>query len=417
MNDEKRIHAAYPVYDSDGRYSKFAGVSACSLLRNTAAPVTLHLLHNRAFPEESRQKFRELTDRCGQEIRFYDMDARFPGEMAALRQEVPAVALDEGRVGMFYRLFLTALLPPEVHRCLYLDADTVVALDIAELWREATGESGLAAVPESAMSYGAGYTARSGAKKYICDAGLVRYEDYFNAGVLLLDLDRLRQQPRLFPAGIAFLREHPQCEFLDQDILNYLFAGKYHKLPERYNTLVDQEVLVRRRNETGPRIYHYASRILGVDLGNAYNALFFRYFCRSPWCDEDSFRRIFDAAGLAQRRAQMAAQQVLRLMAGKERAFFSRRQNEAALSRLFGRRRQELFLTADDADSLDRLQAAMREGDGARFFLLFVSSYEAVASLLTAAGFTEGEDFLDGMELLAEEQGGYLRGDLFIRQL
>lgn len=122
----------------------------------------------------------------------------------------------------YYRLFLPELLPAEVSRVLYLDTDVVVRQPIEDLWDTDLGCHSLAAVQKPrAGEFG--------------EVGLSRESDYFNAGVLLIDLPRWRSR-RIGAAALEFaLHRSDRIQGHDQSALNHVLAGNWKRLDPRWN--------------------------------------------------------------------------------------------------------------------------------------------------------------------------------------
>lgn len=60
-------------------------------------------------------------------------------------------------------------------------------------------------------------------------------DGYFNAGVLLIDIDWWHEH-NVFDRALALLREDPErYKTLDQDVLNLLYANKVKWLDKKYN--------------------------------------------------------------------------------------------------------------------------------------------------------------------------------------
>jgi lipopolysaccharide biosynthesis glycosyltransferase len=126
---------------------------------------------------------------------------------------------------MWYRFLLAELLP-ELSRVLYLDVDILVADRLDELWAMPLEGMGLAAadnVVELAL------------RPRLETLGLPPGACYFNSGVLLLNLERMRATgatQRLLE--LARLRG---TEFLwpDQDALNLVFGAERAPLHPRWN--------------------------------------------------------------------------------------------------------------------------------------------------------------------------------------
>ena len=141
------IQIAYALSDKNGTYSKFAGASISSILANTGENVTFHLLHDGTISEENRHRFTEMVKDSGSGIYFYDVPARLGKTLEQGREILPEGLDSERYTGVnMYRLLLQEVLSPELDKVIFLDADTIVNLDINELWQTELGDAPLAAV-------------------------------------------------------------------------------------------------------------------------------------------------------------------------------------------------------------------------------------------------------------------------------
>ena len=70
------IHVCFCFADKTGRYAKFAGTAMLSLFDNTAAEVTIHILHDNTLTNDNRDKFNCLAGRYGQHVKFYNEGCR-----------------------------------------------------------------------------------------------------------------------------------------------------------------------------------------------------------------------------------------------------------------------------------------------------------------------------------------------------
>ena len=123
-----------------------------------------------------------------------------------------------------------AMLLPDEQRALWLDCDTIVDWDISALFECDMHGNLYAAVPETEKSKGG--------------------QNYYNTGVLLADLDRLRkeqQEERL----IMYLNVTP-LEFPDQDAINELSRGRIMPLNSTFNACKFTAPV------EAPAIYHFA---------------------------------------------------------------------------------------------------------------------------------------------------------------
>lgn len=121
---------------------------------------------------------------------------------------------------MYYRLLAPLLLPEYMERILYLDPDMLIINSIRPLWEMDLGENTFAAA------------SHSDAFDVVNSVNRVRLgkeHDYFNSGVMLIDLIKARKLIRAEEI-FACVREHAAELLLpDQDVFNYLYG--YNTLP------------------------------------------------------------------------------------------------------------------------------------------------------------------------------------------
>jgi len=71
----------------------------------------------------------------------------------------------------------------------------------------------------------------------IANYGFVPDEGFFNSGVLLMDCDRIRSEFPDYKDLSNLEKLHPHIDnFFDQDRLNQFFAGRWSRLPHKWNT-------------------------------------------------------------------------------------------------------------------------------------------------------------------------------------
>jgi lipopolysaccharide biosynthesis glycosyltransferase len=130
----------------------------------------------------------------------------------------------------FARLLMPQMLPASLGRILYLDADLLVLEDLWDLWNTTLEGALLGAVTD-----GLDIRIKSGA------AGTEeapRVRTYFNAGVLLIDLERWRQE-QVAEKALEYLRQNPGTMYADQDALNVVCDTRWKLLDPRWNTQLD----------------------------------------------------------------------------------------------------------------------------------------------------------------------------------
>ena len=124
------------------------------------------------------------------------------------------------------RIQVGELLPPHVQRCIYLDTDTFVGRDLADLWDIPLHGNSIAMAINDKMAP--------------CDISYVQSlgidpNCWFNAGVAVIDVDAWRRNCAM-DALIRCKRSMPPVLwFSDQDLLSKHFAGRILKLDLSWN--------------------------------------------------------------------------------------------------------------------------------------------------------------------------------------
>lgn len=134
-----------------------------------------------------------------------------------------------------YARLLAPSLFPRHSRIVYLDADTVLDADVAELYDTDLCGAAVGAVRDTAVlsSLVAGYPRRQLRK--LQPLGLHDPFHYFNSGVLVLDLDRMREEDAEVRL-LHVIEEHNELlEHPDQDALNIVFHRQIFPLPVEWN--------------------------------------------------------------------------------------------------------------------------------------------------------------------------------------
>ena len=397
------IHVCFALHDAGGWFSKYVGTAAASVFLHTRRRVMVHLLHDATLTAGNRVRFRELAASFGQRVCFYDVAEQAPQGMAMLRRILPQLVASRFSAASLYRLFLPEVLPPTVHRAVYLDADVILQEDVASLWQEPLGKSCLGAVPEQAIM------GELMVPKVLCQQGLVAPERYFNSGVLLLDVARLRSRQHWLAEGQAFLLAHPGCDCPDQDVLNYFFAADYQALPVRYNRFVELARL-HREPVAATGIYHYAGGQVDALQADGFMRLFWSCFVRTPWCGAKFFLRLFgEVVPAIQNQERLFSRMLFQLDPPCAWVLWGHPDEAETFRQLQQPGQSVRFLPAVDDDGcwrVDRLAADMAAHGQGCLYVLFPPAGLEVFDRLQACGFVENRDFINGRCLLRLEEGG-----------
>ena len=198
-------------------------------------------------------------------------------------------------VGSYYRFGIPDVSPESVSRVLYLDSDIVVDGDLSELWDI-----------DLSGCY-AGVVEEFGHKNKLETLGL-KNNRYFNAGVVLMNMDEIRKSHFLEEAYAYWQRNRKHVMYHDQDVLNGIWSGKVKYMEPRFNA-TRYNFIKRRKFKTwgfpkimNPVIIHYT----GID---------------KPWkvfCEHSQWKKYFDYlkyTPFAMTQAQYLGFRVKRLLA------------------------------------------------------------------------------------------------------
>lgn len=147
----------------------------------------------------------------------------------------------------YYKLFLDIYIPKNVDRVLYLDSDIIVNDNIEGIFNYSSIKS-ILAVKEPASG------------NYLKRLKIPYKASYFNAGVLLINLKKIRKESSF--KKIRNCLNDIKLKWLDQDILNKYFYNDWTELQNLWNYhryyMID-ELLYENRHYNSPnkKIIHY----------------------------------------------------------------------------------------------------------------------------------------------------------------
>lgn len=125
-----------------------------------------------------------------------------------------------------------ATLLPDVDWCLYLDCDVLYFASVEEHFSYGDSDVYACVVQEESAK------TRMEECKWISEhCGIdVKNENYFNSGVVLFNLKKMREDG-IPEKLIQFFRDHPNVPSPDQDALNATFRGKVKMIPSKFDRL------------------------------------------------------------------------------------------------------------------------------------------------------------------------------------
>ena len=209
-----------------------------------------------------------------------------------------------------FRLFLFSDIFIKYDKIISLDSDLIVEHDISELFNIDLGSNYMGASLDIIMEYliaingkSEGDTGNIIAKDYInkylnIGRGDNEYPSYFNTGVAIFNLSKARQDSKF----VELIRtiNLKNYWFLEQDVLNIVFAQNILVIDGRWNALtgdiVKNKIIKTLSNEIVRKfkyylenyyIIHYAGyNKPWIDIKQKNADVFFRYLKLTPWNDE-----------------------------------------------------------------------------------------------------------------------------------
>ena len=207
----------------------------------------------------------------------------------------------------YFRLFIPNLYP-QYTKALYLDSDIVVLEDVADLYNTNMENYLVAAAPDDVIQTIKVF--QEYAEKVV---GVANYRNYFNAGVLLMNLDELRK----FNFQEKFLYSLDKIKFSvaqDQDYLNRLCKGRVKMVDPNWNRM---PIAREKENQGDIKLIHYN---LAYKPWHCEDILYKDYFWNYAKKTEffDTIQKIKDNYSDEERFADMEKDKALRMLAQKE---------------------------------------------------------------------------------------------------
>ena len=207
-----------PVVSCDN----YAAVTMASVLHNTKSPrkIFFFLIDDEIKPENKLKITKTVENMHGNiefvKIKNNDLNNCYvSGELSR---------------ASYFRLDISNILSEKIKKIIYLDCDLLVYADIAELWALDMQEKPLAAACDLGIM--ASGRLRDQKNNYI---GLAYDAPYFNAGVLVMDLQLWRLGN--YAVDVIALASDNKFPNHDQDALNKFFMNKWQEIPLKWNVI------------------------------------------------------------------------------------------------------------------------------------------------------------------------------------
>ena len=200
----------------EGDYVPHTATMLHSLL-TTSGPARVHYLHGSDFAAHDAGRLEEMVEREGGSMSFVPVS-----------DELLAGLPTEGFTGgaTWYRIFLPDLLP-SLERVLFLDADLIVRKPLDRLWEIELGGAYVAAVTNVLPRH---------YERMLVEAGFDT-NTYFNAGVMLLDLEQMRRDGCTEAMRSYGVAHADTLVVREQDTLNAVLGERRLAIEPRWNCM------------------------------------------------------------------------------------------------------------------------------------------------------------------------------------
>jgi lipopolysaccharide biosynthesis glycosyltransferase len=208
------------MFSIDSRYLQHLAVCLTSILENNPNLFFDVVIARRATEQLDEQKLRRSL------ARFPNHSVRVQVFSPPVDRVLPLNPRASYTIDTWTRLWVEEFFPADVDRVLYLDADIVVVGDIAPLWNVDLQGALLGAVDIP------------GSIRGVSHLGLRAEDGYFNAGVLLIDLQQWRET-RAMDTVLGYVDAYPELmtRDVDQEALNACFHGRKKRLEYKWNVV------------------------------------------------------------------------------------------------------------------------------------------------------------------------------------
>lgn len=260
------------ILSANDKFAPYLDVMICSVIAN-ASPTRQYdiiVLYNDISDRSQSLIQMAAKDKNNISIRFIKVCEYFDADKLFVDQHLS--------VETYYRLIIPEIMP-NYHKILYLDCDMVVDHDVAELYDMDLDGNIIGAAKDIDVT-GQMNLNQNNWKEYATETlGLDCPYDYFQAGVLILDLDRLRNTATSEDMIQLALKNTFRCH--DQDVMNIICKNNVFYIPQQWNTLMNWQEPGRSRMD----IMKMAPRMLYTEYMNARKTPYVIHFAgyQKPW--------------------------------------------------------------------------------------------------------------------------------------
>ena len=219
-----RVHLVFTLFERNRQspYPMALAAAYLSIRQRTTAPLTLHVIADESVAKRTRRRLRRCM-RSGDRLHFYPAEAVPEAHQLGQRLDVRCFS-----PAIVWRAWIPDYLP-HLNRCILLDCDLLVLLDIRRIWSLDLQGTCLSAFQGGGQKPQVHY-----------DWIKTPREQYFRMGFCLMNLRRIRQDKAFIKERRFFLEDAwekfksktmPHAGLLEQSLFNRFLSKKNRPLP------------------------------------------------------------------------------------------------------------------------------------------------------------------------------------------
>lgn len=227
----------------DENYLKYADTVLYSLRKNVSEAVDVYVL-NASINESAILKIKKKMKK--HDINIIDVKTDL------VKYLPPYKGSYDFTIDTYFRCFAQFLLPEDLDRVLYIDVDMVINGDMDWFYHQSFDDNYLIVCQDVNDSNGK-------MRKHKEVIG-IQEERYFNAGLILMNLSKLRVDTSFEDVLNLICKSEDRFEYLDQDTLNCLYHGHVRFLDwKKYNFQTVGECCYSKKELSNATVIHYLS--------------------------------------------------------------------------------------------------------------------------------------------------------------
>ena len=245
MQFDKTLHV---VFTADNNYLIHWVVVLESLFaNNTDVRIISHFVYDGIDEKKLEYIKNYFKNKFNRTIKFYKIDSSIMDTFKISHHINKST---------YFRLILSDILPKEIKKILFLDCDLIIENSLKELVQKK--------FDKKTIIYAVNHFFKEEQKKHLIYFGIDKTANYFNAGVMLINLEKIRRNNMSKTLMNFAMKEKEKILWWDQDVLNVVFKDNWKELHPKYNLIweiIDSSLKEAQEAKASPTIIHFTRSV------------------------------------------------------------------------------------------------------------------------------------------------------------